>query len=85
MITEKYIAVPNPNWSGKQVACIITRCFDDNEDRAIFLEQLAEATGKGYTIQNCGINGTARDNLLAWAILTAKVIEDIPPKEEENV
>lgn len=69
-----YDAVPLPNWPGKQGVCIITRCITGDEDMMGFANDVSERTGEGYTIQSCGVNGSATEVLLAWAILTAKVV-----------
>ena len=70
-----YNAVPLPSWPGKQGMCIITRAIRDDEDYEVFAEQIADATGQGYTIQNTAINGAVNDHKFAWAILTARVVE----------
>lgn len=69
-----YNSISNANWPGKQGMCIITRCITDDEDMMDFANTVSERTGEGYTIQSCGINGSATEVLLAWAILTAKVV-----------
>lgn len=70
-----YNAVPLPNWPGKLGLKTITKTVCDAEDYRIFQDQVTEATGEGYTIESCGINGAMHDNPVAWAILTAKVVE----------
>lgn len=77
-----YNAVPLPNWPGKLGLKIITKAICEKDDYLIFQNQVAEATGEGYTIENCGINGSVGEKHVAWAILGANVIEGEPPKEE---
>ena len=69
-----YNTISNANWPGKQGMCIITRCITGDKDMMDFANAVSERTGEGYTIQSCGVNGSATEVLLAWAILTAKVV-----------
>ena len=70
-----YSATPLPNWPGKLGLKTITKAISEKDDYLIFQNQVTEATGEGYTIESCGINGAVGDNPVAWAILTAKVVE----------
>ena len=81
---KKYKCRPYTGWPGKLALCTITCSINSEKDIEAFHEQITDATGKGHTILNCGINGTGagQDIMLAWAILGANVIEGEPPKEE---
>ena len=80
--THKFNAVPLPEYDGKRGFAVLYRAISDEDDTLGFINGLTELTEEGYTVLNCGVNGSASDYILMWAILTAKIIEDTPKEAD---
>lgn len=68
---EKEIAKPQ-----KHDFVLIQKPIRDEDDIEWYLLRLQEHTIIGYEVLSCGINGSANENMRAWAILKG-------PAEEE--
>ena len=79
---KKYNAIPLPQYDGKRGFAVLYKGISDDDDTLGFINALTELTEEGYTVLNCGVNGSASDHLLMWAILTAKIVEDTPKEAD---
>ena len=62
---EKEVVKPE-----RHVYNYITHVIRGIDDAREYIEDMTQATMQGFKMENCGINGTGTECLLAWAILS---------------